>query len=99
MIFENSDKMKFERKDQMCKLKQEIVCYLFDQVGRKPRDQWWKYKGTFVYEGKTYNLECDCKWDNQMFTYKNLFIEHKQEIIDLTNPEHIEKYFGKDFLQ
>lgn len=99
MIFDTSDKMKFERKKDMCKLKREIMVYLFDYVARKPREQWWQYKGDFLYEGRGYNLECECKLDNQMFSYRNLFIEHKQEIIDLTNPEHVEKYFGKEFLQ
>jgi hypothetical protein len=83
MIFENDRKMKFERSKDMCPLKKEIISYLFDYVARKPRDQWWSYKGEFKYEGKTYNLECDCKYDNQMFTYKNLHIEHKQEVIDI----------------
>lgn len=83
MIFTSDDKMKFERSKDMCALKKEIIMYLFDFVARKPHDQWWQYKGEFQYEGKTYNLECDCKYDNQMFTYRNLHIEHKQQIIDV----------------
>lgn len=87
MIFENSDKMKFERKDQMCKLKKEIICYLFDEVARYPRDTWLKYKGEFKYEDKTYDLECECKRDDMMFTYKNFHIEHKRVVIDIDTPE------------
>ena len=83
MIFESTDKMKFERKDQMCRLKQEIVMYLFDQISKRERDRWWSYKGEFKYEGETYNLECDVKYDNIMFTYKNLHIEHKQRVLDI----------------
>lgn len=83
MLFLNDDKMKFERVKQMCPLKREIVSYLFDFVARKKDGRWWQYKGTFKYEGKEYNLECDCKYDNQLFTYKNLHIEHKQVEIDI----------------
>ena len=83
MIFENDNKMKFERTEQMCQLKKEIISYLFDAVQRKPHNQWWKYEGEFQYQGETYNLECDCKWDNILFTYKNLHIEHKQRVIDI----------------
>lgn len=83
MIFTSDDKMKFERINQMPKLKQEIISYLFDFIARKPQSQWWHYNGTFKFDGKEYNLECDCKFDNQMFTYKNLFIEHKQVVLDV----------------
>lgn len=91
--------MKLERLKELPALKQDIIKYLCNFVSRKPYDHWWKYSGEFKYEGKTYNLECECKMDNEMFTYRNLHIEHKQEVIDLTNPEHIAKYFGTDFLQ
>lgn len=83
MIYTGDDKMKFERSHEMCKLKKEIICYLFDHVAKKERDRWWSYKGEFKYEGETYNLECDVKYDNVMFTYKNLHIEHKQRVLDL----------------
>jgi hypothetical protein len=83
MIVVKDDKMKFERIDDMCALKKEIISYLFDAVSRRMRDTWWTYKGEFQYQGETYNLECDCKWDNILFTYKNLHIEHKQQVIDI----------------
>lgn len=69
----------------MCYLKREIISYLFNQVARRERDRWWTYKGEFKYEGETYNLECECRWDNQVFTYRNMFIEHKQIEIDLSD--------------
>ncbi len=78
-------KMKFERVKEMPLLKREIISYLFDYMCRKPRDTWYSYKGEFKYEGREYNLECECRFDNQMFTYKNLFIEHKQVIIDVND--------------
>lgn len=74
---------KFERIKDVPKLKAEIISYLFDYVSRKPRDQWYSYKGEFKYDGHEYNLECECKWDNQVFTYRNMFIEHKQVEIDI----------------
>lgn len=84
MIIINDDKkIKFERTKDMPVLKKEIISHLFDYVSRRPFNEWYKYKGEFKYEGKEYNLECECKMDNQMFTYRNLFIEHKQQIIDL----------------
>ncbi len=59
---------KLERIKNMPKLKQEIVSYLFEFVSRKPWGQWWKYKGEFIYEGQGYDLECEVKFDNQIFT-------------------------------
>jgi hypothetical protein len=75
--------MKFERTKEMCHLKREIICYLFDYVSRKKEGYWWHYKGEFNYQGKDYNLECDCKCDGTMFTYRNLHIEHKQVEINI----------------
>jgi hypothetical protein len=83
MIFENSNKMKFERSHDMCDLKKEIIIYLFDQISKRKRDQWWNFKGEFKYEGEVYNLECDVMCDGILFTYKNLHIEHKQRVIDI----------------
>lgn len=83
MIFDQDEKIKFERTSEMCALKKEIISYLFDYMLRKSHNQWYQYKGEFKYQGKEYNLECACKYDNQMFTYKNLFIEHKQQVIDI----------------
>jgi hypothetical protein len=77
------DKMKVERITTMCNLKREIMSYLFEFVSRKKEGRWWKYKGEFIYDGKTYNLECECKYDNSFFTYRNLHIEHKQVVIDI----------------
>lgn len=78
-----TSKLKFERIKDMPKLKKEIISYLFDFISQKPQNQWWKFKGEFSYEDKTYELECDVRMDNQMFTYRNLFIEHKQVVIDV----------------
>jgi len=78
-----SDKKTLERMKSMPKLKQEIISYLFDFVSRKQGDRWWQYKGEFKYDGAEYNLECEVRMDNQMFTYRNLYIEHKQRIIDV----------------
>lgn len=75
--------MKFERIKKLPRIKQEIISYLFDEIARKDRDKWWKYKGNFKFNGKNYNLECECKWDNQMFTYRNMYIEHQQIEIDI----------------
>lgn len=76
---------KIERAKDMCALKRGIILYLFRFIEKRPRDQWWSYKGEFEYEGTSYNLECDCMWDNKMFQYKNLHIEHKQEVIDIAD--------------
>lgn len=74
---------KLERIKDMPNLKKEIISYLFDHVARRNRETWWHYKGEFKYEGQEYELECDCKWDNQMFSYKNLHISHKMVTIDV----------------
>lgn len=76
---------KFERIAQMPRLKAEIISYLFDFVARKDREQWWQYKGEFKYDGESYDLECQCKWDNQVFTYRNLIISRKQIEIDIND--------------
>lgn len=81
-------KLKFERTKQMCPLKKEIISYLFNQIARRDRDRWWQYKGEFNYQGITYLLECECRWDNQVFSYRNMHIEHKQVEIDLTDKEN-----------
>ena len=86
----NFGNQKFERMKAIPKLKQEIISYLFDFVARKPRDQWWQYKGEFKYDGNEYDLECDCKWDNQVFTYRNMHISHKQQIIDVEDVMRLE---------
>jgi hypothetical protein len=70
--------MKLERIKDMPQLKREIISYLFDFVTRKQWGEWWQYKGEFNYEDKAYELECKVKFDNQMFTYRDLHIEHKQ---------------------
>lgn len=72
-----------ERIKDMPRIKQEIIHYLFEQIARKPVDQWIKYKGEFAYEGVGYLLEADVRYDNTMFTYRNLIIEHKQVVLDV----------------
>ncbi len=74
---------RLERFKHLPILKQKIIAHLFNEVSRYPRDRWHTYKGEFIYENKTYNLEATCKWDNQMFTYKNFYIEHQQQVIDI----------------
>lgn len=80
---DNFDRIKIERTKDMPQLKREIILKLFDFVSRRKHGQWWKYTGEFIYQGTTYNLECECTYDNQIFTYRNLYIEHKQEVIDV----------------
>lgn len=75
--------LKFERVKTMPRLKQEIIGHLFDFLSRKRFGDWYKFNGEFKFDGVVYNIECECKMDNQMFTYKNLYIEHKQQIIDV----------------
>lgn len=80
----NSDKkLKFERVKDMPVLKREIISYLFDYVARKPVGRWYKYQGEFKYDGKSYDLECECKYQDQMFTYRHLYISHKQVVLDV----------------
>jgi len=68
----------------MSPLEREIVKRLFNFLKNKRNsDQWWKYKGEFNYDGKDYVLEVDVRMDNQMLTYRNMFIEYKQVVIDL----------------
>ena len=75
--------IKVDRIKEYPLIKKEIISYLFDQMSRKPYDQWYHYKGKFEYEGKRYDLECDCKLDRQIFSYKNLHIAHETEVIDV----------------
>lgn len=76
---------KVERFKDIAQLKKDIIRYLFAHMETKARNRWWQFKGNFVYEGMTYNLECECKWDNEVFTYRNMFIEHEQKVIDITD--------------
>jgi hypothetical protein len=81
MILNNDTK--FERVNTMPRLKQEIIGHLFEFLSRKRQGDWYKFKGEFKYDGVEYLIECDCSMDNQMFTYKNLLIEHKQQVIEV----------------
>lgn len=76
---------KVERFKDIPYLKKDIIRYLFAQMENKARNRWWQYKGNFIYDGVTYNLECECKWDNEVFTYRHMFIEHEQKVIDITD--------------
>jgi hypothetical protein len=82
------DKLNLERIKNMPVIKRQIISYLFDYVSRKKHDTWWRYKGEFQYEGISYDLECDCKYDNQIFTYRNMHIQYKQQVIDLEADEN-----------
>ena len=90
IIRPGSEAERVERIKQMPRLKQEIIGYLFTFVSGKPYDQWYRYKGTFIYQGADYVLECDCKHDRQMFTYKNFHIEYKQKVIELNDIDSID---------
>jgi hypothetical protein len=79
--------MKVEHIKDMPKLKKEIVVFLFDHVTKRPRNIWHKFECELSYEGKQYNLECDCRWDNEMFSYRDMHISHKQIVIDVHDME------------
>lgn len=83
MILTSDPKGNVERIKDMPQLKREIVGYLFNFVSGKKPGEWWTYKGEFVFEGKPYNIECTVMYDNPMFKYKNLHIEHKQQEISV----------------
>ena len=79
-----SSNVKTERLREIQEIKREIILHMFEYLSRqKYYDVWYKYKGEFRYEGNEYTVECEVKMDNQMFTYKNLFIDQKQIIIDV----------------
>ena len=68
----------------MPELKQAIVLKLFDFLKNKLNsDQWWKLNCDFSYAGNMYQLEVEARMDNQMLTYRNMHIEHKQVVIDV----------------
>lgn len=77
------DRINVDNLREYPQLKKEIISYLFDYLSRKNYDQWYKYSGSFFYEGKEYDLECECRLDRQIFSYRNLHIAHKTEIIDI----------------
>jgi hypothetical protein len=77
-------KIKFERIKDMAPIKREIIRKIFEYLDRKRNsDQWWQYKGEFKYEDKEYTLEVEARLDNHMLSYRNLFIEYKQVVIDI----------------
>ncbi len=77
------ERIKIDNLKEWPKIKQEIIGYLFEQLSRKPYDNWYSYKGKFEYEGKRYDLECECKLDRQVFSFRNLHIAHETQIIDV----------------
>lgn len=72
-----------ERFKDIPELKREIIRKLHAYVAGKAYGEWYKYDGEFQYEGNEYELSCECKTDNQIFTYRNLHISHKQKVIDI----------------
>ena len=83
MRVSNQDKLKFERIKDMPVIKRQIVKHLFDFLKRKRSDMWWFYNGDFKYEGRDYHLECQCRMDNVMLTFRFMHIEYKQVVIDV----------------
>lgn len=53
----------------------KLFSYLKD---KRDSDRWRYFKGEFRYDKNDYVMECDVRMDNQMLTYRNLHIEHKQ---------------------
>jgi hypothetical protein len=80
-------KLNFERLHTMAPLKQEIILHLFDYMVEKKWGVWWKFNGEFRYDGRDYTLECECMMDNKMLSYRHMFIEYKQVVIDLDEME------------
>lgn len=80
-------KEKFERLNKYPRLKQEIIFKLFDYLSNKANNRWWSYKGEFIYEDITYDLEVECQIDtlhtSPLFKYRNFFISHKQVVLDI----------------
>ena len=83
-----TNRIKLERMKDYPKLKQEIISYLFDWLSKNgKRDEWYKYVGKFEYEGEPYELECECRRDNEVFSYRKLHICRPTQIIDVHDME------------
>jgi len=79
---------KIERIDDMPQIKRELIAKLYDFLKNK-RDsyKWWQYKGSFMYEGREYEFECEVRMDNEMLTYRKMHLAYKTIEVDIAEME------------
>ncbi len=80
--------MKIERIAEMPHIKRELVQRMYNFLrDKRDSDSWWKYKGTFVYDSREYEFECEVRMDEKMLKYKNLHLAYKTVEVDIAELE------------
>ena len=79
---------KTERIADMPQIKRELIARMFNFLrDKRDSDDWWKYKGTFVYDSREYEFECEVRMDEAMLTYRKLHLAYKTIEVDITELE------------
>lgn len=76
--------MKTKRLKSHHELEQAVLKAIYFQVRDLPYDgKWRQFKQDMTYDGIEYTVSSFFKVDNEMFTYKELIITHKQQVITI----------------
>lgn len=77
-----------ERIAEMPPIKRELVSRMYDFLkDKRNSDSWWKYKGTFVYDSREYEFECEVRLDETLLTYRKLHLAYKTIEVDVEDFE------------
>lgn len=77
-----------KRVASMAPIEKELVKRLYDFLkDKRHSDSWWKYQGTFVYDSREYEFECEVMLDGMMLTYRKLHIAYKTIEVDIADLE------------
>lgn len=77
-----------ERMADMPQIKRELIQRMYDFLKDKRRSEvWWQYKGSFIYDSREYEFECDVRMDETMLTYRNMHLSHKTIEVDIEDME------------
>lgn len=77
-----------KRVADMAEIERELVKRLYDFLkDKRHSDSWWKYSGTFVYDSREYEFDCEVRLDHEMLTYRKLHIAYKTVEVDIADLE------------
>lgn len=77
-----------ERIAAMAPIKRELIQRLYAFLkDKRNSDDWWKYNGTFIYDGREYEFSCEVRMDEMMLTYRKLHLAYKTIEVDIADLE------------
>lgn len=79
---------KIKRTVEMAPIERELVKRLYDFLkDKRDSDSWWKYQGTFVYDSREYEFECEVRLDESMLMYRKVHLAYKTIEVDIAEFE------------